>query len=207
MPVAARTLATSAEGAARRRYPPSSLARRPLPRVSGDRGRGYGWRGTRCIILRSGIMTMRNPPPAGRCALVRSFPASDGMGGTGGLGGTVPLGDWRGGVVAGLGSGLGMAGSGMVSFHREAGRRSALGDRWLSGRPERCDGQGAGAQSLAGAQQGRRPVPAATAQGRCYRPGPAASIRHRHGQPAGGFVSAMGINDHVDRADAHELLR
>ena len=30
-------------------------------------------------------------------------------------------------------------------------RRSALGDRWLSSRPERCDGEWAGARALAGA--------------------------------------------------------
>ena len=45
------------------------------------------------------------------CALV----TSDGIGGTDGVGGTVPLGDGRGRLVAGLGSGWGAAGSGMVS--------------------------------------------------------------------------------------------
>jgi len=43
------------------------------------------------------------------------FVTSDGIGGTDGFGGAVPLGDGRGRVVAGLGSGWGAAGSGMVS--------------------------------------------------------------------------------------------
>jgi len=40
---------------------------------------------------------------------------SEGIGGTDGFGGAVPLGDGPGRVVAGLGSGWGAAGSGMVS--------------------------------------------------------------------------------------------
>ena len=183
MPLADRTLATSGDGAARRRDPPSSRARCPLPHqdrqtagvgmldrgqvddqlaggaeqaaellaqggsgrgaevpaergdgvaaavcrggepeagfmsrgvrhgasdhVSGDRpggarqalmaavrrpaGRDYAWRGARCIILRSGDIAVRNTPAAGRRVRVCAFLTSDGIGGTGGLGGTVPL--------------------------------------------------------------------------------------------------------------------
>ncbi len=43
------------------------------------------------------------------------FVASYGIGGTGGFGRAVPLGDGRGRVVAGVGSGWGAAGSGMTS--------------------------------------------------------------------------------------------
>jgi len=103
-------------------------------------GRDYAWRGDRCIILRSGDIAVRNTPAAGRrvrvcafvtsdgiggtdgfggtvplCALVPLFVTSDGIGGTGGFGGAVPLGDGRGRVVAGPVSGWGAAGSGMVS--------------------------------------------------------------------------------------------
>jgi hypothetical protein len=103
-------------------------------------GRDYAWRGARRIILRSGDIAVRNTPAAGRCvrvcavvtsdgiggtggfggtvplcALVPLFVTSDGIGGTGGFGGTVPLGDGRGRVVAGPVSGWGAAGSGMVS--------------------------------------------------------------------------------------------
>jgi hypothetical protein len=105
------------------------------------RGADYGWRGARCIILRSGSITLRNPPTAGRCTRVRSFVTSDGMGGTPGPGGTVPLGDGSGQVVAGPGSGLGVAGSGMVSSLGSGDRRSVLGDRRPGRRPERCDGE------------------------------------------------------------------
>ena len=55
---------------------------------------------------------------------------SDGIGGTDGFGGAVPLGDGRGRVVAGPGSGWGAAGSGMVSSLGTWVRRSILGDRW-----------------------------------------------------------------------------
>ena len=87
-------------------------------------GRDYAWRGARRIILRSGDIAVRNTPAAGRrvrmCALVTSdgiggtdgfdgtvplFVASDGIGGTDGFGGAVPLRDGRGRVVAGPGSG------------------------------------------------------------------------------------------------------
>jgi hypothetical protein len=106
-------------------------------------GRDYAWRGARRIILRSGDIAVRNTPAAGRrvrvcalvtsdgiggtggfggtvplCALVPLFVTSDGIGGTGGtggFGGAVPSGDGRGRVVAGPGSGWGAAGSGMVS--------------------------------------------------------------------------------------------
>jgi len=43
------------------------------------------------------------------------FVTSDGIGGTDGFGGAVPLGDGRGRVVAGPGSGWGAAGSGTMS--------------------------------------------------------------------------------------------
>src|SRR5580693_1332273 len=62
-------------------------------------------------------------------------------------------------------------------------------------------------QSLAHAEQGRRQLPTATAQDRRYRRDRATSVRHRRSQPASGVMSVMGPNDHVDRADAHELLR
>jgi hypothetical protein len=132
-------------------------------------GRDYAWRGARCIILRSGDIAVRNTPAAGRCA--RAVVTSDGIGGTGGLGGTVPfvvtsegiggtgglggavpLGDGRGRVVAGPGSGWGVAGSGTMSSLGRWGRRSVLGDRMVSGRPERCDGGSAGERLLADAQ-------------------------------------------------------
>ena len=44
----------------------------------------------------------------------------------------------------------------------------------VSGRPERCDGEWVGARPLADAQQGRRQLPAAAAQGGRYRAGPTA---------------------------------
>ena len=78
-------------------------------------GRDYAWRGARCIILRSGDIAVRNMPAAGRCWGGSALVTSDGIGGTGGFGGAVPLGDGRGRVVAGPGSGWGAAGSGMVS--------------------------------------------------------------------------------------------
>ena len=103
-------------------------------------GRDYALRGARRIILRSGDIAVRNTSAAGRrvrvyafvtsdgiggtggfggavplCALVPLFVTSDGIGGTGGFGGAVPLRDGRGRVVAGPGSGWGAAGSGMVS--------------------------------------------------------------------------------------------
>jgi hypothetical protein len=81
-------------------------------------GRDYAWRGARRIILRSGDIAVRNTPAAGRRVRVCAVVTSDGIGGTGGtggFGGAVPLGDGRGRVVAGPGSGWGAAGSGMVS--------------------------------------------------------------------------------------------
>jgi hypothetical protein len=78
-------------------------------------GRDYTWRGARRINLRSGDIAVRNTPSGGRCVRVCTFVTSDGIGGTGGFGGTVPLGDGRGRVVAGPVSGWGAAGSGMVS--------------------------------------------------------------------------------------------
>ena len=97
-------------------------------------GRDYAWRGARRIILRSGDIAARNTPAPGRCARVCALVTSegiggtegsggavplcvtsDGIGGTEGFGGAVPLGDGRGGVVAGLGSGWGAAGSGIMS--------------------------------------------------------------------------------------------
>ena len=52
-------------------------------------GRDYAWRGARRSILRSGDIAVRTTPAAGRC--VRAVVTSDGIGGTGGFGGTVPL--------------------------------------------------------------------------------------------------------------------
>jgi hypothetical protein len=154
-------------------------------------GRDYAWRGVRCIILRSGDIAARNTPAAGRCvrAVVTSegiggtggfggtvplCVTSEGIGGTGGLGGVVPLGDGPGRVVAGPGSGWGAAGSGMVSSLQVGARRSVLGDRAVSGRPERCDGGRSGERLLAHAQQRRRQRPAAAAQGGRYRADPGA---------------------------------
>jgi hypothetical protein len=77
-------------------------------------GRDYAWRGARCIILRSGDIAVRNTPAAGCCVRVCAVVTSDGIGGTDGFGGTVPLGDGRGRVVPGPVSGWGAAGSGMV---------------------------------------------------------------------------------------------
>ena len=93
-------------------------------------GRDYAWRGARRIILRSGDIAVRNTPAAGRrvrvcafvtsdgiggtdgcggtvplCALVPLFVTSEGIGGTDGFGGAVPLRDGRGRVVAGPGFG------------------------------------------------------------------------------------------------------
>jgi hypothetical protein len=89
--------------------------------------------------LRSGDSAGRATPAASRC--VRAVVTSEGIGGTGGVGGAAPLGDGRSRVVAGPGSGWGAAGSGMVSSLRSGARRSVLGDRVVSGRPERCDGE------------------------------------------------------------------
>jgi hypothetical protein len=77
---------------------------------------------------------------------------SEGIGGTGGLGRAVPLGDGRGRVVAGPGSGWGAAGSGIVSSLGRRARRSVAGGRVVSGRPERCGGGRAGERLLADAQ-------------------------------------------------------
>ena len=93
-------------------------------------GRDYAWPGARRIILRSGDIAVRNTPAAGRrvrvcafvtsdgiggtdgfggavplCALAPLFVTSDGIGGTDGFGGAVPLRDGRGRVAAGPGSG------------------------------------------------------------------------------------------------------
>ena len=54
-------------------------------------GRDYAWRGARRSILRSGDITVRNTPAAGRCVRVCALVTSDGIGGTDGLGGAVPL--------------------------------------------------------------------------------------------------------------------
>ena len=114
-----------------------------------DAGRDYAWRGARCIILRSGDIAVRTTPAADRC--VRAVVTSEGIGGTGGFGGTVPLsvtsegiggtggfggavplGDGRGRVVAGRGSGRGAGDSGTMSSLVRWARRSVLGDRWLA---------------------------------------------------------------------------
>jgi hypothetical protein len=54
-------------------------------------GRDYARRGARCIILRSGDIAVRNTLAAGCCVRVCALVTSDGIGGTGGFGGTVPL--------------------------------------------------------------------------------------------------------------------
>jgi len=54
-------------------------------------GRDYAWRGARRIILRSGDIAVRNTPAAGRCVRMCAFVTSDGIGGTDGFGGAVPL--------------------------------------------------------------------------------------------------------------------
>ncbi len=111
-------------------------------------GRDYAWRGARRIILRSGDIAVRNTPAAGRCVRACAFVTSDGIGGTDGLGGTVPLfvtsdgiggtdglggavplRDGRGRVVAGPGSGWGTAGSAMVSSFGSAGKLAVVGGR------------------------------------------------------------------------------
>jgi hypothetical protein len=156
-------------------------------------GRDYAWRGARRSILRSGDIAVRNTPTAGRCVRVCALVTSAGIGGTGGLGGTVPLfvtsdgisgtdgfggavplRDGRGRVVAGPGSGWGAAGSDMVSSLDRRGPPLRPRRPLVGGRPERCDGEWAGARPLAGAQQGWRQRPAAAAQGGRYRAGPAA---------------------------------
>jgi hypothetical protein len=78
-------------------------------------GWDYAWRGARRIILRSDDIAVRNRSAKGRGVRVCAFVTSDGIGGTDGFGGTVPLRDGRGLLVAGLGSGWGAAGSDMVS--------------------------------------------------------------------------------------------
>jgi hypothetical protein len=104
------------------------------------------------MILRSGDIAARTTPAAGRwvravvtsdgiggtdgfggtvplCALV----TSDGIGGTGGIGGAVPLGDGRSRVVAGPGSGCGAAGSGMVpSLGRSRPAAAPPATAWLA---------------------------------------------------------------------------
>ena len=134
-------------------------------------GRDYAWRGARRIILRSGDIAVRNTPAAVRrvrvCALVTSdgiggtggfggavplFVTSDGIGGTDGFGGAVPLRDGRGRVVAGPGSGRGAAGSGMVSSFGTWGPSQRPRRPLAGGRPERCDGGWAGEPPLADAQ-------------------------------------------------------
>jgi len=99
-------------------------------------GRDYAWPGGRCSILRSGTIAVRTTAAAGRClravvtsdgiggtggfgGMVPLSVTSEGIGGTGGFGGAVPLGDGSGRAVAGPGSGRGAAGSGtMSSFGR-----------------------------------------------------------------------------------------
>ena len=53
-------------------------------------------------------------------------------------------------------------------------RRSIPWRPLVGGRPGRCDGEWVGARPLADAQQGRRQLPAAAAQGGRYRAGPTA---------------------------------
>jgi hypothetical protein len=151
-------------------------------------GRDYAWRGARRIILRSVDIAVRNTPAAGRwvraCAFVTSdgiggtdgfggavplfvtsdgiggavrlFVTSDGIGGTDGFGGAVPLGDGRGRVVAGLGSGWGATGSGMVSSLGTWGPPQHHLPPLVSGRPERCAGEWVGGRPLAALRPRRR---------------------------------------------------
>lgn len=94
-------------------------------------GRDYVWRGARRMILRSGDIAVRTTPAAGRC--VRAVVTSEGIGGTGGFGGAVPLGDGRGPVVAGPGSGWGAAGSGTMVFPWQTGPVAASSaTAWLA---------------------------------------------------------------------------
>jgi hypothetical protein len=88
-------------------------------------GRDYAWRGVRCVILRGGDIAVRTTPAAGRCVRAGALVTSEGIGGTGGLGGAVPLGDGPGRVMAGPGSGWGAAGSGTMVFPWQAGGPAA----------------------------------------------------------------------------------
>ena len=106
--------------------------------------------GARRIILRSGDIAVRNTPAAGRRVRVRAFVTSDGIGGTGGFGGTVPLRDGRGPAAS--------------IRHRTVGRDAALRASWSAAivptAPMRMSSSGSpGKLAAAG---GRRPVPDAT---------------------------------------------
>ncbi len=138
---------------------------------------------------------------------------------------------WRGGAVKGrarpgggrarIGVGCGWFGHGVFPLVRGV-RRSVLGGRWpVAGR--NAAAENGWARPLAGAQQGRRQLPAAAAHGGRYRAGsvagtagctqaapPAASVP----LPCDGMTSGstrpgqrQGTSDRADRADAHELLR
>jgi hypothetical protein len=115
--------------------------------------------GGRCIGLRSGDIAVRTTPAAGRCERVCALVTSDGVGGTvplcvtsegiggtGGFGGAVPLGDGRGRVVAGPGSGWGAAGSGMVSSLGRSGPAAASSaTAWFAaGRNAATEGRASG---------------------------------------------------------------
>ena len=154
-------------------------------------GRDYAWRGPRRINLRSGDIAVRTAPAAGR--RVRAVVTSDGIGGTGGVGGAVPSGDGCGRVVAGPGSGWGAAGSGTMS---------SLGRWGPPQRPRRPRGQRpagtlrrrmAGERLLADAQQCRRQLPAAAAQGGRCRAGPVAGTGGcPPAEPAAASVPLLG---------------
>jgi hypothetical protein len=167
----------------------SVLRRRASDHVSGDRpdaagpvmmaagrrltGRDYVWRGARRSIFRSGDIAVRNTPAAARC--VRAVVTSEGSGGAGGFGGAVPLRDGRGPVVAGPGSGRGAGGSGTIFPLAGGARRSVLGDRWLAvGRNAATEDGRPSGRPLADAQQRRRQLPTAAAQGGRYRADPVA---------------------------------
>jgi len=129
-------------------------SRRGTRRGPSGSGGGYERPEPLRIILRSGIIALRSPlAAAGRCVLVCCLVTSDG------IGGTVPLGDGCSGVAAGLGSGRGATGSGMVASFRNSGQRAAApaatADR-IGGQPERCGEGRACALTLADAQQCRR---------------------------------------------------
>jgi hypothetical protein len=111
---------------------------------------------------------------AGRCVRVGALMTSEGIGGTGGLGGAVPLGDEDGRVTAGPGPGWGAAGSGTMVFPGRWGPAAASSaTAWsAAGRNAATEGGRAAAS--------RRPGASASAAGGC---GPGRPFSRR---PCGG---------------------
>lgn len=99
---------------------------------------GYVRWKVRRIIRRSGAITVRNlSNAAGRCMRAGAFVTSDG------IGGAVPLRDWRSRVVVVLG--WGVVGVGMAFPSRVGvGAKVVIGHRSVSGRLGRADGGGGG---------------------------------------------------------------